>query len=102
MGFHDRLGPPFNSESARRAFSVAAYMSVSMGYELDRATGEITASYDSPGGTKKLLTGSPGEVLTDRRFYIPNLGGYPELVDLAFILGYLSAQLDARESPGEV
>ncbi|HSX44658.1 MAG TPA: hypothetical protein VLF39_00900 [Candidatus Saccharimonadales bacterium] len=100
MGLTNRIGPPFSgSERALAAFNNASYLSITMGLELDKDTGNITTS--APGSENpEPLVGSPGEVMTDPRFYIPRVINEADRIDLAFTLGYCLAKLESVNQNG--
>ena len=98
----NRTANPFpEAEWAKEAYQNACYMSVTMGNEFDPNTGEITTK---PRFThnQKPISGSPGQVLGDERF-INDIGIVPtetQRLDMAFIMGYMYAQLAGLEKDG--
>lgn len=101
MGFVDRPDLPFMNDGwAKEALANTLYLLTCMDFGLDIGTGEITATYDDPDEGQKPLMGSPGEVMTDEKFYIPQAQTVEKRINLAFMLGYLVAKNQEQQENG--
>lgn len=77
------------SARAQAAHMNALYVAADMGFEYEAELGEMTATYDTPDFSKAPIKGTPGEVMTHEKFYVPAVRDKKDLIDLAFELGYL-------------
>lgn len=94
MAFGDKVPPPFRGLAPlEEAYWNAAYLPAAMGLEFDAQTGAITTRFERG---EDPITGSPGEIIADKRFYIPNVASEADRINLGFVLGYCLAQLEAK------
>jgi len=94
MALEDKLPVPFQGHALiEDAYMNVAYLRVSMGLEFDATTGVITTRFERD---EKPVTGSPGEIIANERFYIPQVATEVEKINFGFVLGYILAQLEAK------
>ena len=91
----ERLGQPFPepSESAQNAYQNAAYVQVTHSVGLDHETGDLIFSSHNACDEKH---GTVGELLTDSEMYIPGFNDEKSKYELAWMMGYLMAKLEAK------
>jgi hypothetical protein len=92
MGLFDRHSNPFpRSEWARQRYADACYLRDVMSYAYESDSGLVVCTIDPYSSKDTRVDGRPADILTHPNFYMPQVGDERDKIDLAFVLGALTA-----------